>query len=119
MPVAGGQSTILFGGGHRGMGAQERLAVAGRFARDVDRATRSTAPGRPVRVNADGTERRTIRGYGSNPAGMWSPDGSRIVCLGTGHGGIIVVDIATGDASLVAEGTEAIWLDDHTLLVEV
>ena len=49
-------------------------------------------------------------------------DGSRIVALGPdpSHGGIIVVDVVTGDALLVAaEGTEAIWLDDHTLLVEV
>jgi hypothetical protein len=32
--------------------------------------------------------------------------------------GIIVVDIATGAASPVAEGNVAIWLDGHTLLVE-
>jgi hypothetical protein len=31
---------------------------------------------------------------------------------------IIVVDIATGNVSMVAEGREAIWLDDHALLVE-
>jgi hypothetical protein len=29
-----------------------------------------------------------------------------------------VVHIATGNASPVAEGRRAIWLDDHTLLVE-
>jgi len=32
---------------------------------------------------------------------------------------ILVVDIATGDASFVAEGNSAIWLDDHTLLIDV
>jgi Tol biopolymer transport system component len=68
-------------------------------------------------ANADGTERRVILGcYGSNPAGTWSPDGSRIVCSNGGR--IVVVDIATGDASRVAEGSGAIWIDGHTLLVE-
>jgi hypothetical protein len=32
--------------------------------------------------------------------------------------GVIVVDVATGKVSPVAEGTAAIWLDGHTLLVE-
>ena len=57
-----------------------------------------------------------------NPAVTWSPDGSRIVCArrdARERGGILVVDIATGDATFVAEGTEASWLDHHTLLVEV
>ena len=40
----------------------------------------------------------------------------RIVC--SDQNGIIVVDIATGNASLVAEGSRAIWLDQQTLLVE-
>jgi hypothetical protein len=72
-------------------------------------------------VNADGTELRYVRGRHANPAGIWSTDGSRIVALrpDTSHGGIIVVDVVTGDALEVAEGREAIWLDDHTLLVEV
>jgi Tol biopolymer transport system component len=70
-------------------------------------------------ANADGTERRIIRGgcWGSHPAGTWSPDGSRIVCSND-RGSIIVLDIATGDGSPVASGTTAIWVDRHTLLVE-
>jgi hypothetical protein len=34
---------------------------------------------------------------------------------------IMVVDVVTGEASTVADGpaTAAIWLDDHTLLVDV
>ena len=52
----------------------------------------------------------------SNPAGTWSPDGRRIVCAG--EEGVLVVDVATGESSRVAEGRAAIWLDDHTLLVE-
>ena len=69
-------------------------------------------------ANADGTDRRVIPGWGANPAGTWSPDGSRIVCL-RAFNRIIVVDIATGDASRVAEGIGATWFDAHTLLVDV
>jgi hypothetical protein len=46
-----------------------------------------------------------------------SPDGSRIVCSEATR--IIVIDIATGAASPVAQGRGAIWLDDLTLLVSV
>ena len=117
VPVAGGQSTILFGGGHGGMGH----AAQGSMSPDGSLVTMTGheigGPGAGVFVsNADGTQRRAIPGYGTNPAGSWSPDGSQIVCKSYG-GRILVVDVATGDASPVAEGSEAIWLDDHTLLV--
>ena len=73
-------------------------------------------------ANVDGTEQRLLPDvYGipcrSNPAGTWSPDGSRIVCAEASR--VIVVDIATGVASPVAVGRGAIWLDDHTLLVSI
>jgi Tol biopolymer transport system component len=79
-------------------------------------------------ANAEGTDRRVIPGYEANPAGTWSPDGSRIVdlsCRGIENAedcsppsSVTVVDVATGRASHVALGYGAIWLDDHTLLVE-
>jgi hypothetical protein len=122
VPVAGGQSTILFGGGHRGIGhaGQGSLSPDGSLVTFMGNEVGGPGAGRFV-VNADGADLRTIRGRSSNPAGIWSPDGSRIVALkpDTSHGGIIVVDVVTGDALLVAEGREAIWLDGHTLLVEV
>ena len=71
--------------------------------------------------NVDGTGFGLLPGHLSNPAGTWSPDGTRIVCSGAdgvSGGGIIVVDVATGDFTRVAQGKGAIWLDDHTLLVE-
>jgi Tol biopolymer transport system component len=70
-------------------------------------------------VNADGTDRRIIPGWESNPAGTWSPDGSRIVCRSPRGDRIIVVDVATGEATPVAEGDQAIWLTNDALLVEV
>jgi Tol biopolymer transport system component len=122
VPVAGGQSTILFGGGHRGIGhaGQGSLSPDGSLVTFMGHEVGGPGAVRFV-VNADGADLRTVRGRSSNPAGIWSPDGSRIVALkpDTSHGGIIVVDVVTGDALLVAEGREAIWLDGHTLLVEV
>jgi hypothetical protein len=117
-PVAGGESTIRFGRGHGGMVD----AAGGSMSPDGSLVTMmgSAGDGGAFRfvARADGTELRQIVGRGSNPAGTWSPDGSRIVCS-DGDVGIIVIDIATGSSSVVAEGSAAIWLDDHTLLVEV
>lgn len=118
--VAGGQSTILFGRGRGGMAD----AGSGSLSPDGSLVTMMGSEiGGPGAIrfvaNADGTELRHIAGRASNPAGTWSPDGSRIVCRASDeNGGIIVVDIATGDTSPVAEGSDAIWLDRHTLLVE-
>jgi Tol biopolymer transport system component len=71
-------------------------------------------------ANTDGTGRRIIGGWMANPAGTWSPDSSRIV-TGTGYpgGAIWVIDIATGERAEAARGRMAIWLNNHTLLVEV
>jgi Tol biopolymer transport system component len=70
-------------------------------------------------ANADGTERRIIRGgcWYTTPVGTWSPDGRRIVCSND-RGSITIFDIAKGEGSPVASGTTAIWVDRHTLLVE-
>jgi WD40-like Beta Propeller Repeat len=119
VPVAGGKSTVLFGRGRGGMAD----ACNGSLSPDGSLVTMMGSEiggGGALRfvANPDGTELRQIPGRASNPAGTWSPDGSRIVCSDNA-GGIVVVDIATGDDSLVAEGSAAIWLDDHTLLVDV
>jgi Tol biopolymer transport system component len=120
VPVAGGKSTILFGRGRGGMDD----ACGGSFSPDGSLVTMMGSevggPGATRFVaNADGTQLRHIPGRESNPAGTWSPDGSRIVAAEFDNaGGIIVVDIATGTASRVADGSSAIWLDDHTLLVQ-
>jgi hypothetical protein len=120
VPVAGGESTLLFGDGRGGMGA----AANGSMSPDGSLVTMmGNEPGGPGAIrfvaNADGTGLRQIAGASSDPAGTWSPDGSRIVCSDLAGNDILVVDIATGDASVVAQGSGAIWLDDHTLLIDV
>jgi Tol biopolymer transport system component len=119
VPVTGGKSTLLFGEGHGG------LADAGNGSLSPDgslvtMAGTAIGGGEVVQfvASGDGTGLRQIPGRACSPAGTWSPDGTRIVCSDEA-GGIVVVDIATENLSLVANGRAAIWLDDHTLLVEV
>jgi Tol biopolymer transport system component len=131
VPVAGGKSTILLGRGRGGMDD----AANGALSPDGSLVTMMGSPiggGGAIRVvaNVDGSELRHVPGRGSTPAGTWSPDGTRIVCRAydfaregiladPARDSILVVEVATRDASLVAEGSGAIWLDDHTLLVDV
>ena len=58
-------------------------------------------------ANADGTELRSIPER-LESCWTWSPDGSRIVCSDYSGNNILVVDIATGEASRVAKGGAAI-----------
>ena len=122
VPVAGGKSELLVGAGGGSTGAWNgTLSPDGELLTFLDGQPYGPAARRWV-ANVDGTERRLLPDvYGipcvSNPAGTWSPDGSRVVCSEASR--IVVIDIATGDASSVAVGREAIWLDDHTLLVSV
>jgi Tol biopolymer transport system component len=121
VPVSGGGSTLLFGHGRGGMG----YAGVASMSPDGSLVTMlGNEPGGPGALrfvaNVDGTDLRTIEGPAgsSNPAGTWSPDGTRIVCQAWSERRILVVDVATGNVTKVAEGDSAIWLDDHTLLVE-
>ena len=119
VPVAGGRSTMLFGDGRGGMGDAGNGSLSPDGSLVTMMGSRVGGPG-AIRfvANVDGTELRDIPGRGSDPAGTWSLDGRRIVCS-DGSGGVLVVDIGTGDASRVALGSAAIWLDRHTLLVEL
>ncbi len=72
-------------------------------------------------ADADGDEiaRVLVRGRLVEP--KWSPDGTRISYINLEYnpdGGILVVDVATGETTFVAEGITADWLDDHTLIIE-
>lgn len=119
IPVDGGKSTVLIGR-DEGMGhaANGSLSPDGSLVTMMGHEINGPGALRFV-ANVDGTGLRSIPEGGSNPAGTWSPDGKRIVCSDYSGKVILVVDIATGDASRVAKGTAAIWLDRHTLLVEV
>jgi Tol biopolymer transport system component len=122
VPVAGGKSTVLFGRGRGGMGNAGEGSMSPDGSLVTMMGNEPDGPGALRFVaNANGTDLRVISGGSSTPAGTWSPDGTRIVCSGPDPARIphiVVVDVATGVATKVAEGGAAIWLDDHTLLVE-
>jgi hypothetical protein len=73
-------------------------------------------------AEVDGTNARLISGWTATPSGAWSPDGTRIVLARYSEPPfpIMVVDAVTGEASKVADGpaTAAIWVDEHTLLID-
>ena len=118
VPVAGGKSTVVIGG----PGTGGELSPDGSLVTFLDSGFQPggehCGPCRFV-ANADCTDRRVIPGWLSNGSGTWSPDGRRIVTSDYGGKDILVVDVASGDASRVAKGNGALWLDGHTLLVEV
>jgi len=122
VPVAGGTSTLVIGAAASGRDAENgSLSPDGSLVTFLASQIDTSGLQRWV-ANADGTERRLLPNvYGipcrSAPANTWSPDGSGIVCAEASR--VIVIDIATGSASSVAQGRGAIWLDDHTLLVSV
>jgi hypothetical protein len=124
VPIAGGRSTLLLGPEGDASGDPLYVGTVGNGSLSPDGSLLTfTGPERRWVANADGTERRALPGcYDSIPAGTWSPDGSRIVCNDyespPSYHTLHVIDVATGDARRVARGIAAIWLDDHTLLVE-
>jgi Tol biopolymer transport system component len=122
VPIEGGKSTVLIGR-HEGMGYAGNGSLSPDGSQVTMMGNEINGPGALRFVaNTDGSELRTIPGRRSNPGGTWSPDGKLIVCAASdtnSRGGVIVVDIATGNVSPVAEGNAAIWLDQNTLLVEV
>jgi len=117
--IDGGKSTVLMGP-DEGMGhaANGSLSPDGSLVTMMGHEINGPGALRFV-SNVDGTERRHIPEGGSSPAGTWSPDGGRIVCSDYMGKNILVVDVATGNASRIAKGRSAIWLDGHRLLVEV
>jgi Tol biopolymer transport system component len=121
VPVSGGKSTLLFDPQARGFGYTGEGSLSPDGSLVTFMGHRIGGPGALRFVaDADGTDWRSIGSCISNPAGTWSPDGSRIVCGPNGPPpGIRVKNIATGHTTFVAKGRVAIWLDDHTLLVDV
>jgi Tol biopolymer transport system component len=118
VPVTGGTSTALFPLGADLTGAENgSLSPDGSLVTFLEQGIINVGGKRWV-ANADGTGRRSLPACLTDPpSGTWSPDGSRIVCSAAAD--VRVVDIATGDVTRVGAVGQAIWLDDHTLLVDV
>jgi Tol biopolymer transport system component len=110
VPVTGGKSVPLVGGtlGTFSPDGSTFAVECGQFGDGICIA------------DADETKARVlVRSRSVEP--KWSPDGTRISYINLEYnpdGGIFVVDVATGETTFVAEGTAAVWLDDHTLIIE-
>jgi WD40 repeat protein len=111
VPVTGGKSVLLVGG------------PMGTLSPDGSTLAVSCGDGFGGGIcitHVDGTTslRTLVTGpsYGPN----WSPDGTRIAYINDNYSmdKVLVVDVATGDTTFVADGTAAEWLDDHTLIIE-
>jgi Tol biopolymer transport system component len=123
VPVTGGKSTLLIGasGGLNDAGNGSLSPDGSLITYQASGTPPSGGHCGPCRLvaNSDGTNKRVIpECFVSNPAGTWSPDGSRIVCSDGDGDAVMVVDVATGAARPVADGRSAIWLGADTLLVE-
>jgi Tol biopolymer transport system component len=132
VPSEGGASELIFsptGGLHDVGGASispdgKLVTFLGSGFPDRDKPDVHCGPCRMV-ATVEGDELGDIRivpGWVGTPAGTWSPDSTRIVSSDAEHwppNRIVVVDVITGEATAVADGRTAIWLDDNTLLVEV
>jgi hypothetical protein len=79
-------------------------------------------------ANVDGTDERVVaderavaqtKGSGAVNAGSWSPDGTRIPLYQLYPQDVMILDVATGHSTYVAEGMNPTWLNDHTLIVEI
>jgi Tol biopolymer transport system component len=116
VPVTGGRSVLLVGGGRNDV-----EAWVGTFSPDGS----TLAVGCSGRLegiciaHADGTNLRTLVSGSSATYPKWSPDGTRIAYTdaNTNANRVFVVDVATGETSFVAEGALEGWLDDHTLIL--
>jgi Tol biopolymer transport system component len=119
VPVTGGKSVLLVGGGKNDV-----EAGLGTISPDGS-ALAASCLGRLEGIciaHADGTNLRVLVSGPSSFGPRWSPDGTRIAYFeqinGSAPDKVFVVDVATGETTFVAEGIGPEWLDDHTLIIE-
>jgi Tol biopolymer transport system component len=110
VPVAGGEPSLLVRNA-----SQAAYAPDGGTIAYLDSPRGYWASPRLMIADVDGGDPRVLVEGEQIDVPRWSPDGTRIVYVD--GDGIHVIDVATGEASLVAEGGSADWFDDDTLVV--
>ncbi len=112
VPVTGGEPTLVL----RDAAFPEYFPDGKTIAFVEPRASSPGGVGLQI-ADAGGSRRTLVEANG--PLGIWwpeiSPDGTKIAYQDGGS--IYVVDVSTGESSKVAEGDNAEWLDDDTLIV--
>lgn len=102
VPVEGGQPMLVLRG-----------ASGGAYSPDGRSLAYADSSGRLIVADADGANPRVLSESVGFP--RWSPDGTRIVQLA--DDGVYVIDVGTGETSLVARGDWPEWFDDNTLII--
>ena len=117
VPATGGRSRLLVGAGRVQPVGDSDLSPDGSQLAFVAEAGQGT----DIWIaDADGSGLRPVaRGHGENLwAPKWSPDGTRLVYWTDSALDVFVVDVTTDEGQRVADGADAAWLDDHTLIVD-
>jgi sugar lactone lactonase YvrE len=108
VPVTGGEPTLVL-----------RDAAFGQYFPDGKTIAFVDSPGGDSIQIADPDGSRRTLVHASTTDGIWwpeiSPDGSNIAYQDGGS--IYVVRVSTGESSKVADGDNATWLNDDTLIV--
>lgn len=112
VPVTGGEPTMVLRNAYFPMyvpdGAQIAFTVPSAADFVGPRISIASADG-------EGSRRTLVEANDSIAIPMMSPDGSRIAYQDGGS--IYVVDVSTGEASMVADGANATWLGNDVLIV--
>jgi hypothetical protein len=111
VPVTGGEPTLVVPDASMGVYGPD-----GEQLLYLDSPRGIWTSSRLVVADADGGDPRVLVEGDRINFPRWSPDGTRIAY--TDVGGTYVVDVATGETSLVAEGGGAAdWFDEDTLVI--
>jgi hypothetical protein len=110
VPVAGGEPTLVVRNASMGVYAPDGETLA-----YLDSPRGEWTSPRLMVAGADGSDPRVLLEGDQIEFPRWSPDGTRIAY--TDADGIHLVDVSTGEASLVAEGGTSDWFGDDTLVV--
>jgi Tol biopolymer transport system component len=115
VPTLGGKSVVLVEGGAEPQLSPDGSLLAYYCHEGIDIRARQGI----CLAGADGTDARmVVRVDVEGPVTRWSPDGRRIAYIEFDSRDVLVMDVATGEVTRVATGTQTAWLDDHTLIVE-
>ena len=110
VPVAGGEPTLVVRNASMGIYAPDGGTLA-----YLDSPRGDWTSSRLMVADVDGSDPRLLVQGDKVNFPRWSPDGTTIAY--TDADGIHVVDVSTGEASLVAEGVTSDWFGDDTLVV--
>jgi len=118
VPATGGEGSLLVGG--PGMDAQDAaLAPDGR--RLAYQCGASDSDASLCLANANGSNASVIED-GSSGGNLldpsWSPDGTRLAYWVFHAWDVRVIDVTSGETTVVAKGAFPTWVNDHTLIVE-